>query len=33
MLVWHVLYGQSMNEPELDVVVNATTNQFVRVEK
>ena len=33
MLVWHVLYGQSMNEPQLDVVVNATTNQFVRVEK
>lgn len=32
-LVWHVLYGQSLNEPELDVVVNASSNQFVRVEK
>jgi hypothetical protein len=33
MLVWHVLYGQSTNEPKLDVVVNATSGQFVRVEK
>jgi len=33
MLVWHVVYGQSMNEPQLDVVVDATTNQFIRVEK
>jgi hypothetical protein len=33
MLIWHVLYGQSVNDPDLDVVVNATTNQFVRVEK
>ena len=33
MLVWHVVYGKSTNEPDLDVVVDATTNQFVRVEK
>jgi len=33
MLVWHVIYGKSLNEPDLDVVVDATTNQFVRVEK
>jgi hypothetical protein len=33
MLVWHVLLGESINEPQLDVVVDATTNQFVRVEK
>jgi hypothetical protein len=33
MLVWHVMYGKSTNEPDLDVVVNATTNDFVRVEK
>jgi hypothetical protein len=33
MLMWHVLYGESPNEPQLDVVVNATSNQFVRVEK
>jgi len=33
MLVWHVMYGKSMNDPDLDIVVNATTNDFVRVEK
>lgn len=33
MLVWHVMYGKSSNDPDLDVVVNATTNEFVRVEK
>jgi hypothetical protein len=33
MLVWHVLYGESMNEPKLDVAVNASSNEFVRVEK
>lgn len=32
-LVWHVLYGQSLNEPQLDVVVNASSGEFVRVEK
>lgn len=33
MLVWHVIFGKSTNEPDLDVVIDATTNQFVRVEK
>lgn len=33
MLIWHVLYGKNANDPDLDVVVNATTNEFVRVEK
>jgi hypothetical protein len=33
MLAWHVLYGKSANEPDLDVVVDATSGQFVRVEK
>lgn len=32
-LVWHVLYGKSSTEPDLDVVINASTNEFVRVEK
>lgn len=33
ILVWHVIYGESENAPELGVTVNATTNEFVRVEK
>ena len=33
MLVWHVIYGESVNEPKLDVVIDASSNQFVRVEK
>ncbi|HVH88658.1 MAG TPA: hypothetical protein VM912_18210, partial [Terriglobales bacterium] len=33
MLVWRVLYGKNSNEPDLSVVVDATTNNFVRVEK
>lgn len=33
LLEWSVLYGESKNDPKLDVVVNATTGQFVRVEK
>jgi hypothetical protein len=33
LLEWDVLYGESKNDPKLDVVVNATTGQFVRVEK
>src|SRR5579872_6276851 len=32
-LIWHVIYGQSVNEPKLDVVIDASSNQFVRVEK
>ena len=33
MLIWHVIYGASINQPVLDVLVDASTNQFVRVEK
>jgi hypothetical protein len=33
ILEWHVLYGNSTNEPDLSVVVDATTGKFVRVEK
>jgi len=33
ILVWHVIYGESENSPELGVTINATTNEFVRVEK
>jgi hypothetical protein len=33
MLVWHVIYGESENSPELGVIVDATTNEFVRAEK
>ena len=33
MLIWHVNYGKNSNEPDLSVVINATTSDFVRVEK
>jgi hypothetical protein len=33
ILEWHVLYGTSTNQPDLSVVVDATTGKFVRVEK
>ncbi|HKR30454.1 MAG TPA: PepSY domain-containing protein [Terriglobales bacterium] len=33
MLTWHVNYGKNSNEPDIGVVVNATTGDFVRVEK
>ena len=33
MLMWQVIYGKSTNEPELGIDVNATTGEFVRVEK
>jgi uncharacterized protein YceK len=32
-LVWHVIYGSSQNEAKLRVAVNATTGEFLRVEK
>lgn len=32
-LRWHVLYGDSINDPKLDVVIDATSGDFVRVEK
>lgn len=33
MLVWQVIYGKSSNEPDLGVDVDATTNDFIRIEK
>jgi hypothetical protein len=33
LLEWSVLYGESKNDPKLDVVVNATTGEFLRAEK
>jgi hypothetical protein len=33
MLVWHVIYGTSRDEFKLKVAVNATTGEYVRVEK
>ena len=33
LLEWTVLYGESKNDPKLDVVVNASSGEFVRVEK
>lgn len=32
-LVWHVIYGSSQDEAKLQVAVNATTGEFLRVEK
>lgn len=32
-LYWHVLYGENRTDPKLVVDVDATTGQFVRVEK
>jgi hypothetical protein len=32
-LVWHVIYGNSNDESALRVAVNATTGEFIRVEK
>jgi hypothetical protein len=32
-LVWHVIYGSSADEADLRVAVNATTGEFLRVEK
>ena len=32
-LIWHVMYGQSSENPRLRVAVNATTGEFMRVEK
>lgn len=33
MLVWHVIYGTSRDEFKLKIAVNATTGEYVRVEK
>jgi hypothetical protein len=32
-LVWHVIYGSDLNTAKLNVSVNATTGEFIRVEK
>jgi hypothetical protein len=32
-LIWHVIYGTDMNAAKLNVSVNATTGEFIRVEK
>lgn len=32
-LVWHVIYGNSAHEAKLRVAVNATTGEFLRIEK
>jgi hypothetical protein len=32
-LTWHVIYGTSRDTPKLAVAVNATTGEFIRVEK
>lgn len=32
-LIWHVIYGESSNNPKLRVAVNASSGEFMRVEK
>ena len=32
-LIWHVIYGASRDQPKLRVAVNATTGEFMRIEK
>jgi hypothetical protein len=32
-LTWHVIYGESRDEAKLRVAVNASTGEFIRVEK
>ncbi len=32
-LVWHVIYGDSQDDAKLRIAVNATTGDFLRVEK
>lgn len=32
-LIWHVIYGASRDNPKLRVAVNASTGEFIRVEK
>jgi hypothetical protein len=32
-LIWHVIYGASRDEAKLTVAVNASTGEFIRVEK
>jgi hypothetical protein len=32
-LIWHVIYGASREDAKLTVSVNASTGEFIRVEK
>lgn len=32
-LIWHVIYGSSPDQPKLTVAVNASSGEFIRVEK
>jgi hypothetical protein len=32
-LIWHVIYGNSRDDAKLKVAVNATTGEFIRIEK
>jgi hypothetical protein len=32
-LTWHVIYGNSRDEAKLKVAVNASTGEYLRVEK
>jgi hypothetical protein len=32
-LLWHVIYGSSQDEAKLRIAVDATSGEFVRVEK
>jgi len=32
-LVWHVIYGNSRADAKLKVAVDATTGEFIRIEK
>ncbi len=32
-LLWHVIYGTSLDDAKLSIVIDATSGQFVRVEK
>lgn len=32
-LYWHVMYGKNRNSPDLDVVVDASSGEYVRIQK
>jgi hypothetical protein len=32
-LIWHVIYGESRDNAKLKVAVNATSGDFLRIEK
>jgi hypothetical protein len=32
-LMWHVIYGNSRDDAKLKIAINATTGEFIRVEK